>query len=717
MTASTMIPSGVMSGSWPNLREELDIFTSVPSSNGAPAWSIHDPARNLYFHIDWLTFEILYRWGLADQKEIVRSIRQETTLKPTLQSIQHVIKFLQRSELLQQGAINASQLLTNTSNQRKNGWIKMLMHKYLFFRIPLWRPDRFLDKTYHLFDWCNSPVFWIMTTIAMMLGVFEISRQWEDFSSTLVNLLSWQGAVGYGITLILVKFIHELGHAYSAKRRNCSVPTMGIAFLVMFPMAYTDVNDVWRLTNKRDRISVGAAGIMTELVIAAWASLAWALMPDGPLQTSAFLLASTTWISTILINASPFMRFDGYFLLMDYLEIPNLHSRSFVMARWKLREYLFRTNNEAPEYFSKGKQQFLIVFAWFTWAYRLAMFTGIAILIYMTIPKPLGPILAFFELTWFIFMPILKEVKSWFNQREQIVSSGSLNIPIIILVGFALLLFAPWDSRVSSQGILKPSLITPIITPGAAQLKTIKNTDGEIVETNQVLMEFDTPDLDYNILAAEIRLQALNWKQGRAAMHDNLREQSSVIQAERKKVFAELIGLKNLREKYTLKAPHNGIFRWTITDLKNGQWLTQNVTIAEVIDPKEWQVDAYMKETDLERIKIGDSAKFYPEAGYPSSLNMSVVRIDRDATRILPDLILSNVYGGNIVVREQNNQLVPEVAVFRVTLSPMIEDESHFSLMTQNSIRGKLIIYGKTKPWFSKYIRSAISLFRREGGF
>src|SRR3569833_2826403 len=120
-----------------------------------------------------------------------------------------------------------------------------------------------------------------------------------------------------------------------AKRYGCRVPTMGVAFLVLFPVAYTDVNDEWRLRERRQRLAVGADGMLTELAVAAWATLARVMLPEGELRNTTFVLATFTWISSIAIITSPFMRFDCFFLLSDWLDFPNLHQRAFALGRWQ----------------------------------------------------------------------------------------------------------------------------------------------------------------------------------------------------------------------------------------------------------------------------------------------------------------------------------------------------------------------------------------------
>ena len=116
---------------------------------------------------------------------------------------------------------------------------------------------------------------------------------------------------------------------------------MGVAFLVLWPMFYTDTNESWKLQSRRHRLNIASAGVIVELAIAAIATLLWSFLPPGNLREAIFVIATTTWISSVIINASPFMRFDGYYLLSDLWRMPNLHERSFTLARWWLRKKLF----------------------------------------------------------------------------------------------------------------------------------------------------------------------------------------------------------------------------------------------------------------------------------------------------------------------------------------------------------------------------------------
>ena len=162
----------------------------------------------------------------------------------------------------------------------KKSWLSTIMHSYLFFRIPLFRPDRFLRKSW----WMVRPLFtrtavWIYVLMGLA-GLYLVSRQWEQFTGTFQYMLSWQGAAFYGASLVIVKSLHELGHAYMSVRYKLRVPTIGIAFMVLMPVLYTDTSGAWRLRSRRQRLMIDGAGIFVELALAAVATLLWVFLPD-----------------------------------------------------------------------------------------------------------------------------------------------------------------------------------------------------------------------------------------------------------------------------------------------------------------------------------------------------------------------------------------------------------------------------------------------------
>ena len=145
---------------------------------------------------------------------------------------------------------------------------------------------------------------------------------------------------------------------------------------------YTDTSETWKLRSHRHRLAVSAAGILVEMALAGLATLAWALLEDGALRQAMLYLATTGWALSLALNASPFMRFDGYFILSDLLDFPNLHERSGAAARAWLRRTLLGWDEPDSEPLPASMRQALIAFALATWIYRFVVFAGIAVAVY-----------------------------------------------------------------------------------------------------------------------------------------------------------------------------------------------------------------------------------------------------------------------------------------------------------------------------------------------
>ena len=438
----------------PALREELALLPGPVLPDGQPSWTLHDPVRNLFFRIDWPTFELLQRWGAGSPAEMAQSVCDSTTLQLTEDDVKGVAQFLVGNQLTQpvRDAATSRKLAERLAQIRGTPW-NWLLHHYLFFRVPLVKPDAWLGRWKGWVGWCYSPAFFGLTFLAFLLGLFQVVRQWDGFTAQLVDTFSLEGLASYAVALVCVKTLHELGHAFTAKRLGCRVPTMGVAFMVLWPMAYTDTNDAWRLTDARQRLQVACAGICTEMAIAAWATAAWGLLPDGPLRSAAFVLATTSWIATLAVNASPFMRFDGYFILSDLLDLPNLHERSFALARWKLREWLFALGEDAPEPLPARRRRWMIAFAWCTWVYRLVLFIGIALLVYHLFFKLLGVFLFVVEIAWFIWRPVRSELQAWGQRRRRIAQRGRTWVSLLVAMAVVLVSGLWMMGRVAKQTV------------------------------------------------------------------------------------------------------------------------------------------------------------------------------------------------------------------------------------------------------------------------
>ena len=695
----------------PALRDELDLLPGPRLPDGQPTWTLHDPVRNAFFQLDWASFEILRRWALGDPAAIAADINAGTTLNVAPEDVKALGGFLEQNQLVQVPA-GTSGTLARRLAARRGGGLKWLLHNYLFFRVPLVRPDAFLARWSSAAGIFFSRFFFVLTLLAGVLGVAGVYRSLEQFSATLVDLISWHGLLAYGVTLIAVKILHELGHGFTAKRYGCRVPTMGVAFLVLWPVAYTDTNDVWKLTRRDQRLRVAAAGVATELTIAVWATLAWVLLPDGMPRTVAFLLSTTTWVSTLVVNASPFMRFDGYFLLADLLQLPNLHARAFALARWHLREALFNLGEPPPEHFSKRKRIGLILFAWATWVYRLFLFIGIALLVYHFFIKAVGIFLFAVEIAWFILVPVWREMKEWGARWPGISRSLRTLRTVLIVVVLIGAFFVPWPARVATSGLLVMQEQWALYAPAHARVRAMPYENGATVPEGAVVVELESPALRTRAIQNAARRGRLARESASAGFDAETRKDWRVLHEALTTARAERGAIAADAVRYAPKAPFAGVLRDIDPDLRAGDWVAERELLARVVREGPTHVVTYVEEGDINRIAVGDRALFFSDGLEGPDLELEVAAIEKDAARVLDEPELATLFGGHVLVREKDGVLYPERGVYRVVLAVRSGAPS-----TQHRWRGEVTISGQWEAPGERFVRTVLSVLWREMGF
>jgi len=707
-----MLP-GQPARQWPKLREDLTLHPGPSDATGAPTWTLHDPLRNKYFSIDWVAFEVISRLTLGSAKAVADAVSSSTPLTLSPQEVELVLGFLEENELVARHGAQSADWLKARDQARQSSFWQRLIHNYLFFRLPLFRPDAFLGYLVSRLQFLWKPSFFKLTALVLLAGVWGAARQWDTFSATLVDTFSWEGLAGFAGALIAVKILHEFGHGLTAKRFGCRVPTMGVAFLLMWPMAYTDVTESWKLNSNRKRLIISSAGIATELIIASWSLLAWSLLPDGSLRSASFFLATTSIVATLAINASPFMRFDGYFLLCDMLGMPNLHQRSFAIARWWFREKLFRLGDPAPEAFTQDKQSFMVLFAVGTWLYRLIVFLGIAILVYNFFFKLLGIVLFVIELWYFIFRPVWTEILEWKKRWSDIgpvVRQRPAFYLGLLLLG---LLALPYDVTVNSQGLLKPENSLRVVTYQPSRIVAAPPAAGSRVEPGVPIMTLESPELEHRVRKTQVKVATLQRQVSGAGFDPETFAQQAVFKEQLTSAQEELDGLLAERDRLRPIASFAGRVVDVEPDMFVGEWVPKNAHLMTVINDRDWVVDTYVGEAELSRIGIGHWARFIPQGVGLSAVWGTVIAIDKDATRVLTDGALASTAGGEILVREQNKRAVPERAIYRVR----IRMTSRPSGDTMGVLRGGVAILGYPKSIVGDVARGVLTTVVREAGF
>ena len=696
----------------PQLREDISLYPGPTADNGSPTWSLHDPAANRYYRIGWLEFELLSRWNLGNTAAIAAAMAAETTLRPTPTDIETFIHHLTHNHLLQPHTSQDRERVLYVQEHQHRRWWQWLLQNYLFIRLPLWHPDPFLQRTLPTIRWMFTG--WFATSIGIMalLGLGFLLRQWESFSTTFLHFYSLTGLLYYAGILLVTKIIHELGHAYTARHFGCRVPIMGVMFLVFWPMLYTETSEAWKLTCRRQRLAIDMAGMVAELGLAALATLAWSFLPEGPMKSAAFLLASSLWIVSLAINLNPFMRFDGYFILSDLLEVANLQGRAFAYSRWQLREWLFGFGMAPPEHFPRGRQRFMVIFALGTWIYRLFLFVGIALLVYHFFFKLLGLFLFVVEIIWFIFRPMGQEIMAWYQHRSAFRPNMTLARTLLLLCGILLWLALPWPHVTTAPALLQARQHTSLYTPSAAQITHIYVQPGQNVKQGDLLLLLESPDLHYRLQTITDAIALMRWQLSVQEMASYPLEQDRVLQQKLETLQYQQHTIQTELEKLNITAPFSGNVVDLADDLTPGEWLAKDQQLLTLIDAGQPMVTAYWAEADVRLVPNHAMATFYPEN--PDALPQSgrLLGMDQTTTHYLPEPYMASIYGGNVPVRlDQNDRLVVEGSFYRSELIlEQVFPMSHIS-------RGLLSIKTSPESHLNRLWYMMHAIFIRESGF
>ncbi len=637
----------------PALRQELRVEPGAPLVNGAPSWTIFDPLRHSFFQIGRIEMAILSLWPGRSAQD-VRAALEDQGLDPDEagRATAQMVEFCLAQGLTERPPGDAVATLTERRERTKRSWWKFALDNYLFFRVPLVRPARFLDRTLPLVAPLWSRPALVMFVLAGLLGLFLVSRQWDDFASTFLRFFSLEGLAAYGASLLLVKLVHELGHAYTATRLGCRVPTMGVSFLVMMPVLYTDTTAAWRLRSRAERLKIDAAGVTAEMMLAVVAVLAWVVLPDGILRSVAFIVGTTSWIATLAINLNPFMRFDGYYLLSDWLGVPNLQPRAFALGRWWLRERLFALGEAPPEQLPARLHKGLILYAFATWAYRLVLYIGIALLVYHLFFKLLGILLFVVEMTMFVLRPIWGELREWGKRGDAIRARGRHRWWLAAAAALLILALLPLDRHVSVPAVMGTITDHPVVVGEAARLEAIHVREGQRVTAGTPLFTLASPDLDRQIARRTVTLARIEAQLDRAIADAEDLSNRAVLDRERLAEQDGLAGLQRRRARLVLRAPADGVIADLDRTLHPGRWLNGSELLARVVTPGLRDVHGYVGGGALARLAEGATGRFVPEDASQPSYRVKLVERARSAAERIEVRELASTQGGPLAVKE-----------------------------------------------------------------
>ncbi len=503
------------------LRVREDIIIKQITYQAKGSWVIKDPAGLKYHRLNHEQHLVLISLdgtkSLEDLKLIVQKDFPTTTFKLT--DLQYLITDLYQKNLLISDRPGQAASLMKQEKKSKKKKLLGLFTNILYLRLPGWDPEQTLVWLYPKMKWIFHPWFVFFSVSFVLTASLLVLVQFEDFRSKLPEFqqfFGWPNLIYLWVTIGLAKIIHEFGHGLTCKHYGKECHEMGVMLLVFSPCMYCDVTDSWMLKNKWQRILIGSAGMYIEIFLSAFALYFWWFSQPGLFHYLSLNVFFITTISTVIFNANPLMRFDGYYIMSDFLEIPNLRAKSDKLVADTFSWYCLGIRQKKDPFEPESGRLWFIIFAISAALYRWFIVFGITLFLY-TVLKPyrlqsIGATLAVFSIGGIVFSISSKVYKILAAPRSEPVSIPKIIATITIT--FALItggLMIPLPLHFESAFLLEPENVQHVYVTTPGRLVEMKVKPGTHVEKGDLIARLKNEEIEDKKmqLEQEVKLQLI----------------------------------------------------------------------------------------------------------------------------------------------------------------------------------------------------------------
>lgn len=627
-------------------------------------WVLAHRETGASYRLDEHAYRIVQR---LDGKRDIARIIEELAGVAEAEDVLSLLSQLHSAELIQ---LAGSPL--QVANERGGKKSSQSFSNPLAIRLPLCDPDRLLERLQPYFSklYTRTSLWAAISLIALAvltvlqgfpeLAAYTAARA-ENLSSLFLLLLVYP----------VVKSIHELAHALTIKHYGGEVHEMGIMLLVFFPVPYVDASASAAFPNKEQRIAVAAAGIVAELLLAASAIMAWVVLDAGLWSDLALAVALIGGISTLVFNGNPLLRFDGYFVLSDALEIPNLASRARQYCLYLIKRSIGVKNISKP-ITAPGEAPWLIAYFWLAGAYRLVVLFGIALFLVNTIPL-LGALLAAFAIYKQLGVPTYRAAHYLIAGAEL---DGQRRLPIgvfgsLVACTLAIVLFVPVPHWHAFPGLVRMPETSTIRASESGFITRVNVKENTIVKPDDVIAVIHNDELTKEKQRLEWRLRELQAQKAQVVFdspNEALQIATSINSAQ-----TQLADVSARLEKLIIRAPGGGQLQFAGHTDWLGQFIEEGAELAFIVNDSDRTIISAAPESAIVDIRRPDTRVFVRSATQPErTIPATLSRLTPASTKELESSALGSRYGGVVTVdsRDSDGKHALE-KVFHLELTPV----------------------------------------------
>jgi putative peptide zinc metalloprotease protein len=685
------------------VRPDLQVFEQ--KYEGKTFHVVKDPVCLRYYRFsrqEYFVFQLFD--GKHTMEEVQEAFEEEfKPLRLEFSDLEGFARQLVTAGLVQNEQPGAGQhLFTRRAKQRRLRRLAAFTN-ILYLKIPVFDPDRILTWMYRYLWWIFTTWFFALSVGLMLAAAFHVALHFDTFHAKLPayqEFFTWNSVLYMWISLGVVKVIHEFGHGLSCKAFKGECHEMGILLMCLSPCLYANVTDAWTLADKWKRIIISFAGIYVELVIAAIATFVWWYTPTYPVVNNiALCIMVLCSVSTVMFNANPLMRFDGYYILADWLEVPNLREKANKFLNNLFLSKALGVEVPPEPYMAPARKWLFVIYAIASWVYRWVItFSILWFLSDFLGPKLkiLSQMLAIMSLASLFIWPMYRVVKN-IRQRGRLPDMKAARVYITLGVFGTLILaffFLPLPvSRVHETGLVgvDPGAVEVVLLPEPARMTALEVGPGERVRGEQVLARFKSEALEIELGGAtavrdQMRRDADQLDSAvreARAQGDRAAERQFADEAKRAREKAETADaqvallLRRRQRVAELRAPLDGLLLTTPKRDEVGKLFdkgyAENMPVFAVGDPGKLVVKVPVTPPDYRLLKDDLAARgelavsIYVKGRSDRTFTGKVRRLPAQNAATVP-LALTQRGGGSLAVKpsEDPNLLIPLAQVYLV---------------------------------------------------
>ena len=573
---------------------------------GEPWFVLHDPFNNQFFRLSPAAYDFVARLdgSRTVQQAWDEALAADPEAAPGQQDVIELLGQLYASSLIHADLPADTVSLFERYQKRRRREIVSKWLSAMFARFPLWDPDDFLRRALPLANVVLNRWGALVWCLFVAAGVKVTVDHWSAVAAQGREVLEPGNLFLLYAATIAIKLLHEFGHAILCRKFGGEVHTFGVMLMIFTPMPFVDATSAWSFRYRWQRVLVGAGGIIVELFIAAIAAFIWSTTGNGLLHTLAFNVMFSASVSTVLFNINPLLRFDGYYILMDWIGPPNLYQRSVRYLRYLAERQLFGLRQEKSPAANPKEARWLATYGLLGGAYRIFLFASITLFVanqFLLLGTVIAAIcvIAWAVVPLFRFMAYLAS-----SPRLQRTRSRALGVSLGGATSLLLVLAVlPVPSAVRAPGMVEAEEYTLVATGSSGAVQRIVARSGHRVSAGQPLVLLADPELSFetSTLKAQLEEAMARQRQSIAQGGANLRTIEGVLEALRKRE-AEL---QRHQRDLTVVAAHDGLWVAPRLDDSMGRWFPRGTVLGEVVNPAKFLFVARIPTRDALQIVSG----------------------------------------------------------------------------------------------------------------